>query len=454
MAGIDPPLERLGKYQITEVLGTGAMGVVYKGFDPNIRRTVAIKTIRKELIDDDRAEQMIARFRNEAQAAGRLSHPAIVAVYDYGEDDALSYIAMEYVQGNPLREYFNRKTEFAERDIVSIMVQLLDALAYSHEQGVVHRDIKPASLTQIGAVMGTPGYMAPEQYAGEAIDWRADLFSSGVVLYQLLTGERPFTGTAESVAYRICHENPTPPSQACPGRGWERYDSVIATAMAKHPDARFQTAGAFRDVILNAYAAPVSPAVSEETVISDVVTTVIRIEPTRPSQWSGGAKAPATTLPPAHWDALVLKQVETQLARFVGPVARVMVKRAATDTTDIAALYALLADRLPNGDDKRAFLAGQAGVTASPSPAPRASTPAATKAETGARTTQIPITPEAVEQAARLLATYLGPIAKVVVKKASAKAIDRRQFYQLLAESLSNEEDRKRFLGEVGATSL
>jgi serine/threonine-protein kinase len=477
MAGIDPPLERLGKYQITEVLGTGAMGVVYKGFDPNIRRTVAIKTIRKELIDDDRAGQMIARFRNEAQAAGRLSHPAIVAVYDYGEDDALSYIAMEYVQGNSLREYFNRKTQFAERDVVSIMVQLLDALAYSHEQGVVHRDIKPAnlivmtngklkiadfgiaridssSLTQIGAVMGTPGYMAPEQYAGEAIDWRADLFSAGVVLYQLLTGERPFTGTAESVAYRICHENASPPSQVCPGRGWERYDPVIATAMAKHPDARFQTAGTFRDVILNAYAAPVSPAVSEETVITDVVPTVLRVEPTRPSQWSGGARAPATTLPPANWDGLALKQVEAQLARFVGPVAKVMVKRAATDTTDIATLYALLADRLSNGDDKRAFLAGQVGMTRGSSPAPRASTPAATRAETGLRTTSIPITPEAVEQAVQLLAGYIGPIAKVVVKKASARAVDRRQFYQLLAESLSSEEDRKRFLGEVGATTL
>ena len=208
MAGMEPLLTRLGKYEITEVLGKGAMGIVYKAFDPNIRRTVAIKTIRKELIDDDHAGQMIARFRNEAQAAGRLSHPGIVAVYDYGEDDALSYIAMEYVQGNPLREYFNRKTQFAERDIVSIMVQLLDALAYSHEQGVVHRDIKPAnlivmtngklkvadfgiaridssSLTQIGSVMGTPGYMAPEQYAGDSIDWRADIFSAGVVLYPL-----------------------------------------------------------------------------------------------------------------------------------------------------------------------------------------------------------------------------------------------------------------------------
>ncbi len=114
--------QRLGKYEITEVLGKGAMGVVYKGFDPGIRRTVAIKTIRRELIDSDGpAGKMIARFRNEAQAAGRLAHPGIVAVYDYGEDAEVAYIAMEYVEGNSLREYFSRGTRFTERDAISIM---------------------------------------------------------------------------------------------------------------------------------------------------------------------------------------------------------------------------------------------------------------------------------------------------------------------------------------------
>jgi serine/threonine protein kinase len=121
-------LTQLGKYAVSEVLGKGAMGVVYKGFDPHIRRTVALKTIRRELIDDDQAATLLARFRNEAQAAGRLSHPGIVAVYEWGEAGEIAFLALEYVQGNSLREYFNRGTRFEGPDVVSVMAQLLDAL--------------------------------------------------------------------------------------------------------------------------------------------------------------------------------------------------------------------------------------------------------------------------------------------------------------------------------------
>jgi ABC-type multidrug transport system fused ATPase/permease subunit len=145
-----PLPERLGKYSIVEVLGKGAMGVVYKAFDPHIRRTVALKVIRKEIIDDDQSATLIARFKNEAQAAGRLTHPGIVAVYEYGEDEAVAYIAMEYVQGKGLREYFQRGTRFGLGDVVSIMTQLLDGLGYAHEQGVIHRDIKPANIIIMG----------------------------------------------------------------------------------------------------------------------------------------------------------------------------------------------------------------------------------------------------------------------------------------------------------------
>ncbi|MDH5577688.1 MAG: protein kinase [Betaproteobacteria bacterium] len=321
--------ERLGKYEILETLGRGAMGVVYKGFDPGIDRTVAIKTVRKELIeDDDRAGMALARFRNEARAAGRLSHPGIVAVYDYGESDAVTYIAMEYVQGNSLREYFNRGTRFSEPDIVSIMAQLLDALQHAHDAGVWHRDIKPANLiimsngrlkiadfgiarietsqlTQTGMVMGSPGYMAPEQYAGGAVDFRADLFAAGVVMHQLLTGSRLFTGSAEQVAYKICHQDAPAPSAVDPGKGWERYDAVVARALAKDPAQRHASARAFRDAIVGVYAAPANVAISEETVIAAPTMPAAMFEPSNPSARTGdraasasGQPGPAIAIPP------------------------------------------------------------------------------------------------------------------------------------------------------------
>jgi len=311
----------LGKYEITEVLGTGAMGVVYKGFDPGIRRIVAIKTIRRELLTGDRpATAMLARFRNEARAAGRLAHPGIVAVYDYGEDAEVAYIAMEYVEGNSLREYFGRGARFGERDAVSIMSQLLEALAHAHERKVWHRDIKPANLivmmngrvkvadfgiarieasdlTQTGAVMGSPGYMAPEQYAAREIDHRADLFAAGVVFYQLLTNTKPFVGTQEQIAYAVCHTQAPKPSTVDPGHAWQRYDAILANALAKKPEDRYQGAEAFLAAILDAHAAPVSPAVSEETIITEILRPAAAVDPSSPSRPRSGPSRPAAASP-------------------------------------------------------------------------------------------------------------------------------------------------------------
>jgi serine/threonine-protein kinase len=310
-------LERLGKYEITDVLGRGAMGVVYKGFDPMIRRTVAIKTIRRELIEGERsAAAMLARFRNEARAAGQLQHPGIVAVYDYGEDAEVAYIAMEYVEGNSLREYFDRGTRFAERDVVSIMSQLLEALEHAHARRVWHRDIKPANLivmmdgrvkvadfgiariessdlTQTGAVMGSPGYMAPEQYAAAAIDHRADIFAAGVVFYQLLTAKRPFVGSPEQVAYAICHTEVPRPSLVDPSRSLEQYDAIVARALSKRPEDRYRSAAEFRAAILEAHAAPPAPTIASGTIITEVLRPAAAVDA------SGPPRPVPTGAPPA-----------------------------------------------------------------------------------------------------------------------------------------------------------
>jgi len=197
--------ERLGKYPLLSVIGKGSMGIIYKSIDPHIKRPVALKTIRRDLLVDDSNENFSARFRIEAQAAGGLAHPGIVAVYEYGEEGAFAYIAMEYIEGRSLRECFEQKAAFSVAQVVNILAQLLDALQYAHERGVWHRDIKPANilimsngqvkvtdfgiariessmLTQVGAIMGTPGFIAPEMYLGDVFDNRIDVFAAGVVI--------------------------------------------------------------------------------------------------------------------------------------------------------------------------------------------------------------------------------------------------------------------------------
>ena len=282
-------LSKLGKYEIRGELGRGAMGVVYEGYDPLIERVVALKTIRADQLVGENVRDIIARFRREAQAAGRLSHPNIVSIYEFGEDVGVSYIAMEYVKGRELKDYFEAHERFATADAVRILTQILSALGYSHRLGVVHRDIKPANiillpdgsvkvadfgiahiesseLTQVGAVLGTPSYMSPEQIQGLPIDGRSDLFSVGVILYQFLTGERPFSGSSTITMRKVLEENPLPPSRfnlQLPGV----MDAVVRKALEKRADDRYQTADEFAEALQAAAKAP-GTASTDPTLIA------------------------------------------------------------------------------------------------------------------------------------------------------------------------------------------
>jgi eukaryotic-like serine/threonine-protein kinase len=282
-------LGKLGKYEIRGELGRGAMGVVYEGYDPLIERVVALKTIRADQLVGENARDIVARFRREAQAAGRLSHPNIVSIYDFGDDAGVWYIAMEYIKGRELKDYFEAHERFTTADAVRILTQVLAALGYSHRQGVVHRDIKPANiillpdgsvkvadfgiahiesseLTQVGAVLGTPSYMSPEQIQGLPIDGRSDLFSVGVILYQFLTGERPFTGSSTITMRKVLEENPLPPSRfnvQLPGV----MDAVVRKALEKRADDRYQSADEFAEALQAAAKSP-GTAASDPTLIS------------------------------------------------------------------------------------------------------------------------------------------------------------------------------------------
>ena len=288
--------KKLGKYEIRGELGQGAMGIVYDGFDPMIGRRVALKTVRREQLDRAEVEEILARFKREAQAAGRLNHPNVVQIYEYGEDEGTAFIAMEFVEGRELRDHFDASERFPMAEIVRIMGQLLEALDYSHKNGVVHRDIKPANiillkdgtvkvadfgiariessnLTQAGSVLGTPSYMSPEQFMGQTVDGRSDLFSAGVILYQFLTGEKPFTGALTTIMHKVLKEDPAAPSELnvqVP----RPFDALIRKALAKRPDERFQSGREFAGALKQAAAGQAAPEDADATLVNDAEATL------------------------------------------------------------------------------------------------------------------------------------------------------------------------------------
>ena len=263
-----------GRYRVERELGRGAMGVVYEGFDPVLGRRVAIKTILPNAaMGDDVMRDYAMRFTREAKAAARLSHPNIVQVYDFGAENDISYLVMEFVEGTELAKYFESGELFDLQDVTRLMTQLLEALELAHNAGIVHRDIKPANVmvdsegqakladfgvarvsdgqdaTQVGAMVGTPAYMSPEQVQGQPVDRRTDIFSAGVILYQFLTGQKPFQGGgAYTLARKIVHDDPVMPSELVAAVS-PAYDRVIRRALAKSVDERYQTAREFSQAL-------------------------------------------------------------------------------------------------------------------------------------------------------------------------------------------------------------
>ena len=312
--------EMLGKYELRHVLGKGAMGTVYEGFDPIIDRRVAIKTVKLPDQEDVEAQEELARFKREAQAAGRLSHPNIVGVFDYGETPELAYIVMEFVDGTTLKQVLDKGERFGIPEIVRIMDGLMTGLQFSHGRGVVHRDIKPAnimltkagevkiadfgiariessSMTQAGTMLGTPSYMSPEQFMGQTVDARTDLYSSGVMLYQLLTGEKPFDGGLTAIMHKVLHTEPPAPS-ALSVSVTPTMDAVVKKAMAKQPEDRFDSASDFAKALRDAAEAKTVHAESFSLSLDDFGSDATMVAPRKAASPSS-APAPIPTPTPA-----------------------------------------------------------------------------------------------------------------------------------------------------------
>jgi serine/threonine protein kinase len=257
--------KKIGRYEVVEELGRGAMGVVYKSYDPVIDRILAIKLIKLDsnsfAVDQEEIKQ---RFLREARSAGTLSHPNIVTIYDVGEDRNEAYIAMEFIDGKTLSHIIEEGKRLDYTAILNIFAQIADALDYAHKKGIIHRDIKPANImltregrvklcdfgiakikssahtTQTGIIMGTPFYMSPEQIKAEKIDGRSDIFSLGIVLYELLSGDIPFKGETTSILYKIVHEDPPAPKLITKDLP-KFYETVILKSLAKKVEDRYRT---------------------------------------------------------------------------------------------------------------------------------------------------------------------------------------------------------------------
>lgn len=465
MSIMDDAPAYLGRYRIERVLGRGAMGVVYLAFDPNIEREVALKTIRSELLQPSAEgltpHDLRLRFLNEARAAGRLAHPNIVSVYDFGETGTIAYLTMEYVPGESLAarlaQHQRAATRIAPERALGWFVQLLDALDYAHERGVIHRDIKPANLlitprgeckitdfgiaqidtsrlTQVGTLIGTPSYMSPEQFTSASIDARADLFSAAIVLYEMLSGVCPFVGTPSEVMQQIMNEMPQVPSAHNAALSAD-VDAMLLKALAKRPDDRFGSAREWRDTLLGTMSA------MRDDDVDRTVFAAVR----QPS----GLEPPVETSAPAQWSPDFLARLEQGLASHVGPLATFLMRRAAAHATNPDTLFERLTAHLPTEAARRDFRAllsqlqaehEHGGTRPAASATDSASMPPGKASQAAGG-----INADVIDEASRRLAMYLGPIAKVVATRAARRAADTDTFHTLLIDALPDPKDKEAF---------
>ncbi|SNB74706.1 serine/threonine protein kinase [Arboricoccus pini] len=453
----------LGRFRLTEKIGAGAMGVVYRGQDPLIDREVAIKVIRTDLLEESDRDNYRKRFRQEAQSVGRCVHPGIVTIYDVAEQEGDPYIVMAYVPGQTLQRRL-AAGPLSVRDGIDITLQVLDALAHAHARGVVHRDIKPANvilsqdrviltdfgiarmsaagLTTPGLMLGTPSYMAPEQARGESADHRADIFAVGMLLLRSVTGALPYgDGSVAVVLSRMAASEPidvTALEDIDP-----RLATVTAMAVAKDVEQRFQSAEAFARMLR----AMTIERTEEEIWPLDL--------PARPKPVPTATEGQGLAMP--EWLAGALANA---LAETMGPIAAFMVAREARTARDIEHLVQKLAASIDDQRQQERFLAVIKRTLASRETLSVPQAEHEALQESAREPTSAPestddepsLTPDVMSSAQLMLARFIGPIAGVLVKRSSLEARSLDGFGEQLASFIDKDEERDDFRKEFKRT--
>ncbi|MGA0603139.1 serine/threonine-protein kinase [Caulobacter sp. KR2-114] len=470
--------QTIGRYRVDQVLGRGSMGVVYRGHDPEIDRPVAIKLVRIDLLEGEHREDYLARFRREVQAAGRCMHRNIVAMYDFGSHEGNPFFVMEYVDAPAMDQAVPRGVGLGPHGATPIILQLLDALSLAHSLGIVHRDIKPSNLlltpsrevkvmdfgishmstshlTQVGSVLGTPRYMSPEQFRGDPVDARSDLFSTGAVLHELLTGRPAVAGRSfEEVMVRLLHDGIelAPADAMMP----EPMREVVIRAMALRPEDRFPDAESMATALRRALA---EVEARGDDVPQAEARTVYRPVSTPAAAPAAASPAPASAAPPPAppaaaqpatpqtlADAEVLGSIERRLAQHIGPLAGRLVRDALKEADSVDALCESLALRIDPASERDSFLRDvrrQLQATAERR-APGVPT----------QTLFMPAPPAPVgglsaQDTARIqhdLTLYLGPFAAVLVKRAATQASSPDDLRQRLSDYVEDPAQREAFL--------
>ncbi len=453
--------ERIDKYQIKKVLGKGAMGVVYMGLDAQIERMVAVKVMHPHLIDSEQGAEFAERFKTEAKAAARCLHPNIVSVFDFGFHQGRPYIAMEYVEGRELKAHRRRIVQYSLASAIDITTQVLRALEHAHSKNVVHRDIKPANIiilkdggvkvsdfgvarldtsdqTSVGCMIGTPRYMSPEGLLGNRVDHRADLYSVGVMFYELLTQRHPDRTL--------------------------RLEQIIASLQLQEAVSE-QTLAAVKQIIQRALEPSLEARMPSATEFIRQLSGIDAAEPSEAlTSISISAYADChddNTIPdgqPITWGKDVLGSLEQALAKYVGPMAHYLVMKTSSSSNSMEDLSQILAQHIPTEKERLDFIHDltNSGIYRSNSSNPGTSGTSGISgasvvgsSTSGSKAATVLIAEEDIQRVSDILVFYVGPLASRMARKYARQASSLDDFYQRLAANIPNSKERQEFINKT-----